>query len=119
MKILWIPVAAVVFALQPAHAVEPQRLIRQALEDGQASGPVDGPVAEETREKLNATGALTLKVKRLYRFEQARCARVQLNFTQDAALLPGTALPVPYSWSTQMNICADGYPPTNLKRRDQ
>lgn len=118
MKILSMLAAAAAIALQPAHAAEPQSMVRQALEDGQAAGPVDGPVAEETRKRLNATGALTLAVKRLYRFDQPGCARLQLDFTQEAALLPGTALPAPYSWSTQMNICADGHPPANLKRRD-
>jgi hypothetical protein len=118
MKILPTLAAAAAFALHPAHAAAPQSMVRQALEEGQASGHVDGPVAEETRKKLNATGALTLTVKRLYRYEQPGCARVQLDFTQDDALLPGTALPAPYSWSTQMNICADGHPPANLKRRD-
>lgn len=118
MKILATLAAAAAFTLTPAQAAAPQSMVRQALEDGQASGNVDGPVAEETRKRLNATGALTLTVKRLYRYEQPGCARVQLDFTQDAAMLPGTALPAPYSWSTQMNICADGHPPANLKRRD-
>ncbi|NHZ99049.1 hypothetical protein [Massilia sp. CCM 8734] len=118
MKILSMLAAITALSLQPAHAAEPQSMVRQALEDGQATGRVDGPVAEETRKRLNATGPLTLAVKRIYRFDQPGCARVQLDFTQEAALLPGTALPVPYSWSTQMNICADGHPPANLKRRD-
>lgn len=117
MKILFLLAVAVALAPLSAGAVEPQNLVRQALEDGHASGDVDGPVAEQTRKTLNATGALTLNVKRLYRFEQAGCARVQLDFTQDAALLPGMAMPVPYRWSSQMNICADGHPPANLKRR--
>lgn len=117
MKILLL-IAAAALALPEARAAEPQRMVRQALEDGHASGSVDGPVAEESRKKLNATGALTLVVKRLYRYEQPGCARLQLDFTQDSALLPGSAMPAPYSWTTQMNICADGHPPANLKRRD-
>lgn len=118
MKSLSISVAAALLALQSAYAAEPQSMIRQALAVGQASGSVDGPVADETRKRLNATGNLTLTVKRLYPYEQAGCARLQLDFAQDAALLPGNAVPAPYAWSTQMNICADGHPPSNLKRRD-
>lgn len=118
MKTLCISVAAAVLALQPAYAAEPQSMIRMAIAEGQASGPVDGPVADETRKKLNATGSLTLAVKRLHRFEQSGCARLQLDFSQNAALLPGTSVPAPYPWSTQMSICADGYPPSNLKRRE-
>lgn len=105
-------------AIQPVHAAEPQHLVREALETGNASGAVDGPVAEETGKRLNATGVLTLTVKRVYRFEQPGCARVQLDFVQDAALLPGSTLPAPYKWASQMNICADGLAPASLKRRD-
>lgn len=106
-------------AVLPATAAVPQTLVRQAILEGHAEDRVEGPVAEETRRKLNATGPLTLLVKRVYLFEQPDCARVQLDFTQDAALLPGTALPAPYSWTVQMNICADGYPPAKLARRSK
>jgi len=116
MKTLAILALAAALAPMAAFASPPQ-LVRQAIGDGHASGVVEGPVADESRRKLNATGALTLEVKRLYLFEQEGCARVQLNFTQADALLPNTAVPAPYSWSTQMNICADGYPPPTLKRR--
>lgn len=95
----------------------PSQLVRQALADGRASGTVGGPVAEEARRRLNATGALQMVVQRVYLFQQPDCARVQLDFTQDDALLPGSAMPAPYKWSTQMNICADGYPPSKLTRR--
>lgn len=118
MKILTILAAAACLALPAAEAAEPQRMVRQALEEGHASGDVDGPVADETRKRLNATGALSLTVKRLYRFEQPGCGRLQLDFSQASALLPGSAMPAPYNWSTQMNICADGQPPATLKRRD-
>lgn len=97
----------------------PPQLVRQALADGRAAGTVGGPVAEETRRRLNATGTLQLVVQRLYLFQQPDCGHVQLDFTQDAALLPGTAMPAPYRWSTQMNICADGYPPSTLTRRSK
>lgn len=117
MKIL-LPIV-IALAAQPATAAAPQTLVRHAIADGRAEDRVDGPVAEETRRKLNATGPLTLLVKRIYLYDQPDCARVQLDFTQDAALLPGTALPAPYSWSVQMNICADGYPPTKLTRRSK
>ncbi|MCU6501877.1 hypothetical protein LPN04_29215 [Rugamonas sp. A1-17] len=104
----------------PALAQEtktPPQLVRLALADGRASGTVGGAVADETRRRLNATGALQLVVQRVYLFQQPDCGRVQLDFTQDAALLPGTAIPAAYTWSTQMNICADGYPPSKLTRR--
>jgi hypothetical protein len=107
--------AAATLSLSAAASV-PQ-LVRQAIETGRAAGNVDGPIADAARTTLNATGALTLAIKRVHLFEQAGCARLQLDFTQDAALLPGAGLPAPYSWSTRMNICADGHPPSTPKRR--
>jgi hypothetical protein len=118
MRFLAMTILATATAALPAAASVPQ-MVRQAIEQGYAEGAVDGPIADEARRKLNATGILSLSVKRVYLFEQPRCARVQLDFTQAAALLPGSALPAPYTWSTQMNICADGYPPSTLKRRSK
>jgi hypothetical protein len=105
-------------AVLPATASVPQ-MVRQAIGLGHAEGVVDGAIADEAQRKLNATGPLSLSIKRVYLFEQAGCARVQLDFIQAAALPPGTALPAPYAWSTQMNLCADGYPPSSLKRRNK
>lgn len=99
------------------RTASPEALVRQAITEGWAEDVLEGPVAEESRNKLNATGTLTLSVKRLFLFEQPDCARVQLDFTQDAALLPGATLPAPYHWAVSMNICLDGQPPRLLNRR--
>lgn len=118
MKLNLIVLAVLVVWDTPAsaHPTAPQ-LVRQAVADGRATGEIEGPIVDEARRRLNATGKLSLDVRRIYLFEQPGCARVQLDFTQDAALLPRTAVPAPYSWSTQLNICADGYPPSTLSRR--
>lgn len=99
------------------QAADVAAMVRQAIAQGQASGYVDGPIAEQTRLKLNATGPLNLEVKKVYDFEQPDCARVQLNFRQADALLPGATVPKEYSWATQMNICTDGQPPVITKRK--
>lgn len=117
MRTMMITLLATLAAL-PAGASVPS-MVREAIANGQAGGSVDGPIADEARSKLNATGPLTLLVKRIYLFEQPNCARVQLDFSQEGALLPGSALPAAYTWSTQMNICSDGYPPATLKRRSK
>lgn len=102
---------------------EPQQeaphVVRQAIADGHATSTIGGPIAEESRRRLNATGALHLSVQRIYLFDQADCARLQLNFTQYDALQPGTTQPAPYTWSTQMSVCADGHPPANTARRSK
>ncbi len=102
-----------------AAIASPQQIVRQAIREGNASGLVDGPIADAARRKLNATGDLTLVARRIYRFEQEGCARLQLDFTQAAALLPNARFPAPFSWSFQINICADGYPPSKLNRREK
>jgi hypothetical protein len=102
-----------------AQAADVAAMVRQAITQGHASGYVDGPIAEQTRLKLNATGPLNLEVKKIYDFEQPDCARVQLNFLQSDALLPSATMPKDYSWATQMNICSDGQPPVITKRKAQ
>lgn len=102
---------------------EPQQeaphVVRQAIADGRAKATIGGPLAEESRRRLNATGALHLSVQRIYLFGQADCARLQLDFTQYDALPPGATQPAPYTWSTQMSVCADGHPPANTARRSK
>lgn len=104
-----------------AHTVaaSTSSLIRQALETGSANGLVTGTVADDSRKKLNATGPLTLTVTRVYAFEQPDCGRLQLDFEQGEALLPGRSMPEPYKWSIQMNVCSDGQAPKNTKRVNQ
>lgn len=100
-----------------ASASEPAALLRAAIRNGAASDTVDGPVADESRLKLNATGPLTLKVTRLYEFQQADCARLRMTFTQAQALPSGAKKPIDYSWSTDLSICTDGQAPASLTRK--
>lgn len=98
---------------------EAPHVVRQAIADGRATATIGGQLAEESRRRLNATGALHLSVQRIYLFDQAGCGRLQLDFTQYDALPPGATQPAPYTWSTQMNVCADGHPPANTARRNK
>lgn len=102
---------------QQQRQQEAPQVVRQAIAHGHAADTVGGPLADESRRRLNATGQLHLAVQRIYLFDQADCARLQLDFTQDDALLAGARQPAPYSWSTQLNICADGHPPADAARR--
>lgn len=113
--------AAAIVALlgNASQAAEPAALIRSAIRGGSAVGTVDGPVADEARNKLNATGPLTLKVTRLYEFQQSDCARVRLTFTQAQALPTDAKRPIDYSWSTDLSICVDGQAPATQTRKRQ
>lgn len=104
-------------AALPSFAAEPAALLRAAIRTGSATDTVDGPVADESRLKLNATGPLTLKVTSLYEFQQSDCARVRMTFTQSQALPTGAKKPIDYSWSTDLSICADGQAPASQTRK--
>ena len=104
-----------------AHA-QPQPItdyIRAAIESGQASGSVTGPVLQESKAKLSATGPLYVTVTRLHRFQQEGCARLSLEFKQREAMPAGQQVPGDYHWDIQMNLCADGQAPTNTTRLDR
>ncbi|MPQ55123.1 hypothetical protein [Duganella sp. FT27W] len=103
---------------QPQQQEAPQ-VVRQAIAHGHATATIGGLLADESRRRLNATGKLHLAVQRIYLFGQADCARLQLDFTQYDALPPGATQPAPYTWSTQMSVCADGHPPANTARRSK
>lgn len=101
------------------YAAPVQELVRQAIAHGKADGNVEGPLADAARTGLHATGKLSLTVLRVTAFPQPGCARLRLHFTQQDALMPGAAMPGPYSWITLMNICADGNAPQLPERRKQ
>ena len=103
--------------MQHALAADTSKYVREALVSGSSSGVVVGQVADEAKSKLNATGNLFLKVLKKYDFEQEGCARLELQFKQEQALLPGAVAPADYQWVTQLSVCADGQPPASTKRK--
>lgn len=109
--------ACALASAMPASAADAASLIRSAIRTGSAADTVSGPVADESRLKLNATGPLTLKVTRLYEFQQTDCARVRMTFTQAEALPTGVKKPIDYSWSTDLSICTDGQAPATQTRK--
>lgn len=102
---------------QHGLAADTSKYVREALVNGSSSGVVMGQVADEARTKLNATGSLFLKVVKKYDFEQQGCARLELQFKQAQALLPGAVAPTDYQWVTQLSVCGDGQPPASTKRK--
>lgn len=91
-------------------------LIQKAIATGEASGQLTDDVRDEARLHLNATGTLTLKVTKLFGFQQEECARLRLDFVQTQALLPGANAPHDYEWATEMSICSNGRPPASTER---
>jgi hypothetical protein len=108
--------AALAGVCTSVHPAPVPQLVRLAIQDGFATGSVNGPIAEHARSNLNATGPLTLSVRRVRSYEQPGCARIRLNFSQADARPKGSATSAPYEWVTEMNVCIDGQPPASLKR---
>ena len=108
---------AALLAATTVSAAEVATLMREAIMNGAAQGVVSGPIGDETRQKLNATGPLSIQIKRVYAFEQPGCARLQLNFKQADALAPGATMPAEYTFASQVSVCLDGQAPTSLKRK--
>lgn len=104
------------FACSGASAASAPELLRQAIDTGQASGQLNDEVRAQALLKLNATGALTLRVTRLFTFKQEGCARLRLEFVQTQAMLSGASAPHDYEWATEMNICHNGEPPLSFER---
>lgn len=98
-------------------AADTSTLVRQSIRDGEAHGYVDGPILDQSRKQLNATGLLYLRVKKVYDFKEADCARLHLYFTQAEALFANETVPRDYQWETQMSLCLDGSAPKNTAKR--
>ncbi len=109
---------AMLAALAPTGTARSANLpeaLREAIRHGQARIEVDGDVAIQARARLNATGPLVLEVRKVRDLGQPGCARLQLDFRQLDALLPGASYPQPYGWVARMNICLDGQAPTPIR----
>jgi hypothetical protein len=116
MKIFAVCVTTCLLA-NAASAAEVAALMREAIVNGSAQGEVSGPIGDATRQKLNATGPLSIQIKMVYAFVQPGCARLQLDFKQSDALPPNATLPSEYTFASQVSVCLDGQAPTSLKRK--
>jgi hypothetical protein len=117
MKINLLVVAGAFLVSSATYAADTSTLVRQSIRDGEAHGYIDGPIFEQSRKQLNATGLLTLRIKKVYDFKEADCARLHLYFTQAQALFANETMPRDYQWESLMSVCLDGSAPQTTAKR--
>ena len=91
-------------------------LLVKAIEssDGTAFGILIGPMAEALTTRMKATSPILIDVTTLRRYKQAGCSRLNVRFSQDGVVLPGTDKPRNQTFDLGLNYCRDGQPPKSL-----
>jgi hypothetical protein len=91
-------------------------LLVKAIEssDGSAFGILIGPMAEALTAKMKAASPILIDVTTLRRYKQAGCSRLNVRFSQDGVVLPGTDKPRKQTFDLGLNYCRDGQPPKSL-----
>lgn len=81
---------------------------------GAAFGILIGPMAEALTTRMNATSPILIDVTTLRRYKQAGCSRLNVRFSQNGVVLPGTDRPRKQTFDLGLNYCRDGKPPRSL-----
>ncbi|KQW02852.1 hypothetical protein ASC87_00390 [Rhizobacter sp. Root1221] len=91
-------------------------LLVNAIEsaEGRAFGILIGPMAEALTTRMKATSPILIDVTTLRRYKQAGCSRLNVRFSQDGVVLPGTDKPRKQTFDLGLNYCRDGQPPRSL-----
>lgn len=91
-------------------------LLVKAIEssEGTAFGILIGPMAEALTTKMKATSPILIDVTTLRRYKQVGCSRLNVRFSQDGVVLPGTDKPRNQTLDVGLNYCRDGRPPKSL-----
>lgn len=82
--------------------------------DGTAFGVLIGPMAEALTAKMKASSPVLIDVTTLRRYKQSGCSRLNVRFSQDGVVLPGTSKPRSQTYDLGLNYCRDGQPPKSL-----
>ena len=81
---------------------------------GTANGILIGQMAEALTAKMKATSPILIDVTTLRRYQQPGCSRLNVRFSQDGVVLPGTSAPRKQTFDLGLNYCRDGMPPKSL-----
>ena len=82
--------------------------------DGLAFGVLIGPMAEALSTRMRASSPVLIDVTTLRRYKQAGCSRLNVRFSQDGVVPPGTDKPRKQTFDLGLNYCRDGQPPKSL-----
>lgn len=94
---------------EPLGSVQP--LVIEAIRSGEAEGVLGGDAAKFINDKIGADAPLTVKVTRLFKYQQQGCARLNTQFKQDKVKIPGEKDARNREINFQFNYCLDGRPP--------
>jgi len=81
---------------------------------GTAHGILIGSMAEALTAKMKATSPILIDVSTERRYQQSGCSRLNVRFSQDGVVLPGTTVPRKQTFDLGLNYCRDGMPPKSL-----
>lgn len=88
-------------------------LLVAAIRNGEASGVMEGSVAELFTRQFRSTGVLNVEAKVIRSFQRADCKRVELTYTKkDVQTGQGLTDAI---LKNQMNYCLDGTPPIGVE----
>lgn len=99
---------------QPVEDFRP--LLVQAIDapSGTAHGTLIGSMAEALTAKMKATSPILIDVSTIRKYQQAGCSRLNVRFSQEGVVLPGTTTPRKQTFDLGLNYCRDGMPPKSL-----
>lgn len=111
--------AAVVNAAQDVQRlpVEDFRVLLVSAIDsssGTAHGILIGPMAEALTANMKTSAPILLDVTTLRRYRQPGCSRLNVRFSQEGVVTPGTANARHRTFDMGLNYCRDGMPPQSL-----
>jgi hypothetical protein len=119
--------AAIVIATHASITVAADGVARLPVEDfrsllvraidspeGAAYGILMGKMAEALTEHMKATSPILIDVTTLRRYKQEGCSRLNVRFSQEGVILPGTQKPRKQTFDLGLNYCRDGQPPKSL-----
>lgn len=101
---------------EPVYS-KPHDLLVEAIQEGRASGVLEGKVAEHFTRQFHSTGPLLVTAKVIQSFPRGDCKRLEMVFTKKDVQTPKGLTDA--ILKTQLNYCLDGRPPIGLQGRVQ
>jgi hypothetical protein len=81
---------------------------------GTAHGILIGSMAQALTEKMKATSPILIDVSTVRKYQQPGCSRLNVRFSQEGVVLPGTTTARKQTFDLGLNYCRDGMPPKSL-----
>lgn len=100
--------------LPAAQARDLAVMMKEALANGTSTGIMTGMIADQMTQRTGSAEPIRVEIRRLQRFRQAGCGRVEVKFQQDKVKLPDAQI-VNWVEYVQANLCQSGEPARDTK----